>query len=265
MAEMPSPARVQSLLSNLTSVTSRISTISPSRPVRLILVSKLKPASDILALHSSETKPSHFGENYVQELQEKAELLPRSIRWHFIGGLQSNKCKQLAERIPNLWCVSSVDTVKKANELEKGRKALLEKAERSERLRVMVQVNTSGEESKSGVEPKDALGLCKHIREQCPHLQLSGLMTIGAIARSQDTTAENENEDFETLRKVRDEVAEGLGVGEDELELSMGMSGDFEGAIRQGSDEVRIGSTIFGERPPRGEAKVKGEIGVGKG
>ena len=72
-----------------------------------------------------------------------------------IGGLQSNKCKQLAEQIPNLWCVSSVDSEKKANELEKGRRALLEKDDAAEKLRVMVQVNTSGEEAKSGVEPAD--------------------------------------------------------------------------------------------------------------
>ena len=265
MAEMPSPARVQTLLSNLSSVTSRIASVSSQRsnPVRLILVSKLKPASDILALHTSDTKPAHFGENYVQELTEKADLLPRSIRWHFIGGLQSNKCKNLAA-IPNLWCVSSVDSVKKANGLESGRKALLEKEPSAGKLRIMVQVNTSGEESKSGVEPKEALELCKHIKESCPNLQLSGLMTIGAIARSQETTAENENEDFEVLRKVRDEVAQGLGLDKSKLELSMGMSADYEGAIQQGSDEVRIGSTIFGERPPKSEAKVKGEVEEGK-
>ena len=132
--------------------------------VRLIAVSKLKPANDILALHQPPNPlQTHFGENYVQELLEKSKLLPRSIRWHMIGGLQSNKCKQLAEQIPNLWCVSSVDSEKKANELEKGRKALLEKDAEAEKLRVMVQVNTSGEEAKSGVEPKDATSLCKHI------------------------------------------------------------------------------------------------------
>jgi pyridoxal phosphate enzyme (YggS family) len=158
-----------------------------------------------------------------------------------------------------------VDSVKKANELEKGRKALFEKSPRSEKLRIMVQVNTSGEESKSGVEPKDVLELCKHIRESCPHLQLSGLMTIGAIARSQETTAENENEDFELLRRVRDEAVENLSIDKSELELSMGMSADYEGAIKQGSNEVRIGNTIFGERPPRSEAKVKGEAEDGKG
>lgn len=197
----------------------------------------------------------------MQELLEKSRILPRSIRWHFIGGLQSNKCKQLAEQIPNLWCVSSVDSEKKCNGLEKGREALLssstENTSDAEKLRVMVQVNTSGEENKSGVEPGDAaLALCRHIVDKCPHLQLSGLMTIGAIARSQSTTPENANEDFETLRRVREEVARGLGWEEGRLELSMGMSADFEGAIGQGSDEVRVGSEIFGERPPKKDAVV---------
>lgn len=182
-----------------------------------------------------------------------------------IGGLQSNKCKQLAEQIPNLWCVSSVDSEKKANELEKGRKALFEKDNQAEKLRIMVQVNTSGEESKSGVEPQDTAALCRHIVEKCEHLQLSGLMTIGAIARSKETTVENENEDFEKLRETRDMVEKELGWGNGRLELSMGMSADFEGAIKQGSDEVRVGSEIFGERPPKKEALlVQEEGGEGK-
>jgi pyridoxal phosphate enzyme (YggS family) len=226
--------------------------------VRLIAVSKLKPANDILALHQPPNPiQTHFGENYVQELLEKAKILPHSIRWHMIGGLQSNKCKQLAEQIPNLWCVSSVDSAKKANELEKGRKALLEKDSNVEKLRIMVQVNTSGEENKSGVEPEDALSLCRHVIDQCPHLQLHGLMTIGAIARSKETTAENENEDFVKLRETRDQVTKELGWDEAKLEMSMGMSSDFEGAIRMGSDEVRVGSEIFGERPPKKDAVVK--------
>jgi pyridoxal phosphate enzyme (YggS family) len=226
--------------------------------VRLIAVSKLKPANDILALHQPPNPlHTHFGENYVQELLEKSKILPRSIRWHMIGGLQSNKCKQLAEQVPNLWCVSSVDSEKKANELEKGRKALLEKDNAAEKLRVMVQVNTSGEESKSGVEPADTLSLCRHIIEKCPHLQLRGFMTIGAIARSKETTPENENEDFVTLRDTRDKVAKELGWEEGRLELSMGMSADFEGAISMGSDEVRVGSEIFGARPAKKDAVVK--------
>lgn len=181
-----------------------------------------------------------------------------------IGGLQSNKCKQLAEQIPNLWCVSSVDSEKKANELEKGRRALLEKDQEAEKLRIMVQVNTSGEEAKSGVEPADTTSLCKHVIENCPHLELFGLMTIGAIARSKETTPENENEDFVCLRDTRDKVAEELGWDKTKLELSMGMSADFEGAIKMGSNEVRVGSDIFGERPQKKDAIVKEDVAQDK-
>ncbi|KAF1947717.1 hypothetical protein EJ02DRAFT_390864 [Clathrospora elynae] len=253
------PQRAKQLAENIASISLRINAANKgSKQVRLIAVSKLKPANDILAVHQPpHPLHTHFGENYVQELLEKSKLLPRSIRWHMIGGLQSNKCKQLAEQIPNLWCVSSVDSEKKANELEKGRKVLLEKDDTAERLRIMVQVNTSGEESKSGVEPQDTLQLCRHVVDKCPHLQLTGLMTIGAIARSKETTPENENEDFVALKETRDNLAKELGWEEGRLELSMGMSADFEGAIGMGSDEVRVGSEIFGERPAKKDAVVK--------
>lgn len=235
--------------------------ILPFTQVRLIAVSKLKPANDILALHREpNVEHVHFGENYAQELTEKASILPASIKWHMIGALQTNKCKPLAEQVPNLWCVSSVDSSKKADALEKGRAALASKHELLEqKLRVLAQVNTSGEAEKSGVEPSEAAELCRHIREKCPHLQLAGLMTIGAIARSQASTPETENEDFVALREARDRVVKELGLEEGELELSMGMSSDYEAAIRQGSDEVRVGTTIFGERPQRKDAKIKNE------
>lgn len=223
-------------------------------------MSKLKPANDILALHHSEHKQVDFGENYAQELTEKAQLLPRSVQWHMIGALQTNKCKPLAEQVVNLYCVSSVDTAKKADALEKGRAALAEKQELSRKLRVLVQVNTSGEPEKSGVEPDEAAELCRHVRERCRHLQLAGLMTIGAIARSQQsTTPESVNEDFVALKETRDKVAKKLGIDVSELELSMGMSSDFEAAITQGSDEVRIGTKIFGERPVKKDAKIKND------
>jgi uncharacterized pyridoxal phosphate-containing UPF0001 family protein len=99
------------------------------------------------------------------------------------------------------------------------------------------------------------VSLCQAIVKDCPNLHLLGLMTIGAIARSVATTAENENDDFVLLREQRDLVAKELGL-ERELELSMGMSEDFEGAIAMGSHEVRVGSTIFGQRPPKSEAKL---------
>ena len=252
------PSRASDLGASLSSVLSRITAASPPRstPPRLVAVSKLKPASDILALHRPPTSHLHFGENYVQELLEKSKLLPPEIRWHFIGGLQSNKCKQLARDCPNLWAVESVDSLKKAKELERGRSEA--NADAATPLRIFIQVNTSGEASKSGVEPSspDLLELCKFVKDECPHLELQGVMTIGAIARSQATTPETENEDFETLRNVRDKVAANLGLKPEDLELSMGMSEDFEAAIKQGSSEVRVGSTIFGARPPKKEAKV---------
>ncbi|KAF2673239.1 hypothetical protein BT63DRAFT_383154 [Microthyrium microscopicum] len=249
------PQRATQLLENLKSIITKIEAIKRPQPVRLVLVSKLKPASDVAALHSSSSdsslpstfRPTHFGENYVQELTDKAARLPRSIQWHFIGGLQSNKAKNLAT-IPNLWCVSSVDSVKKADLLNTGRGSI----EDGEPLRVKVQVNTSGEESKAGVEPgEQSVALCRHVKEECPHLKLAGLMTIGAIARSKATTKETENEDFACLVEERARVAKELEVPEEEIELSMGMSADYEGAIVHGSNEVRVGSSIFGERPPK--------------
>lgn len=263
------PARAKHLSSALSSVRSRIESAisSPSGPpVRLVAVSKLKPANDILALHSAPHRQLHFGENYQQELLQKSVLLPREIRWHFIGALQTNKCRPLAEQIPNLWCVESVDTGKKADQLEKGRAALCEKEKEYDGvpLRVFVQVNTSGEEEKSGVEPEGAAELCRHVRERCPHLKLQGVMTIGAIARSKEAKEGVENEDFIRLREVRDQVVKELGTQEGDLELSMGMSEDFESAIRCGSNEVRVGSTIFGQRPAKGDAKIKETVEEGK-
>ena len=107
------------------------------------------------------------------------------------------------------------------------------------KLKVYVQINTSGEESKSGAAPGDCLELCRHIVEECPNLQLKGLMTIGAVGDS--TTA------FGRLRTLRDDVQEQLGLTHN-LGLSMGMSGDFQEAIREGATNVRVGSTIFGAR-----------------
>ncbi|KAI1186426.1 alanine racemase [Nemania serpens] len=301
------PARAAALASQIKGVSERIAAVAKGRKVRLVAVSKLKPVNDILALARPPEQQGagvvgvepqlHFGENYAQELAQKAELLPRDIRWHFIGGLQSGHCKNLA-KIPNLWCVSSVDTLKKAQLLDRYRGEFISSLKSSstsspsssspssslpsatglapelvpglEKLNIHVQVNTSGEASKSGCAPgAETVALCRAV-ETAPNLRLLGLMTIGAIARSVATTAENENEndDFVALREQRDLVmrelglgGEGEGEGEGEggrmLELSMGMSEDFEGAVAMGSDEVRVGSTIFGARPSRAEAKIR--------
>jgi len=178
-------------------------------------------------------------------------LLSRSVCSLILTG----HCKNLA-KIPNLWCVSSVDKLKQAQLLDKYRGDLIKAEPETAKLNIHVQVNTSGEESKSGCAPgTEVVSLCRSIVEDCPNLHLLGLMTIGAIARSVATTPETENDDFVLLKEQRDLVTKELGL-DGELELSMGMSEDFEGAIAMGSHEVRIGSTIFGQRPPKSKAKI---------
>jgi len=158
-----------------------------------------------------------------------------------------------------------VDSEKKATQLDKGRAELHSSQLATSSLtlgplNIHIQINTSGEESKSGVSPgADATALARHIISSCPHLQLVGLMTIGAIARSRGVKEGEENEDFVSLRDERDRLENELGdeLKGQKLELSMGMSDDFEGAIQMGSDEVRVGSTIFGQRPAKEDFKVK--------
>jgi len=184
----------------------------------------------------------------------------------------TDKCKPLTSTIPNLFLVSSVDSQKKATQLDKGR-AELHSSQPSDStltlgpLNIHIQINTSGEESKSGVTPgSGATDLARHVLTSCPHLNLLGLMTIGAIARSKAAKEGEENEDFISLREERDRLEKELGeeLKGRKLELSMGMSDDFEGAIEMGSDEVRVGSTIFGARPPKEDFKVKSQVEAGK-
>ncbi|KAL0362849.1 UNVERIFIED_CONTAM: Pyridoxal phosphate homeostasis protein [Sesamum calycinum] len=163
--------------------------------------------------------------------------LPEDIEWHFIGHLQSNKVKPLLTAVPNIAMVEGVDNEKVANNLDRvvsniGRQP----------LKVLVQVNTSGEVSKSGINPSECVDLVKHVKLGCPNLEFAGLMTIGMP----DYTSTPEN--FKTLLNCRAEICKALGMAESQCELSMGMSGDFEQAIEMGSTNVRIGSTIFGPR-----------------
>ena len=186
-------------------------------PPRLVAVSKTKPNEAILA--AMAVGQLAFGENYVAELCEKAPLLPSAIEWHFIGHLQSNKAKVLVEGVPNLHVVESVDSSKLAKKLNTAAAA----ARPDRPLRVMAQVNTSGEASKSGTEPgDDAVELCRFISKECEHLVLVGLMTIGRYG-------EDCSDCFECLSATRDRVTEEVGPGPDgtELELSMGMSADY--------------------------------------
>lgn len=174
----------------------------------------------------------------------KAAELPSDISWHFIGPLQSNKAAPLVKKVglPKLACVETVASMKLANKLNNAVENLhnYEGTEEDKKLGIYLQVNTSGEESKSGLGPGDELiVLAKNIATNCPRLSINGLMTIGAPG---DLGC------FDTLAKCREDVAQALGVSSDELDLSMGMSGDYERAIERGATSVRVGSTIFGAR-----------------
>jgi hypothetical protein len=206
-------------------------TLPVPRQIRLVAVSKLKPPELVQEAYSLGHRV--FGENYVDELCSKAQVCPPDISWHLIGHLQSNKVKKLIQ-VPGLAVVETIDSIKLAEKLNKE----WGKAGRQP-LRVFLQVDTSGENTKSGVEPADIPGLAEYVARSCGHLSLGGLMTIG---KEGDVSA------FDRLRELREAVARALGVQTEELELSMGMSGDFEAAVQAGSTNIRVGSLIFGSR-----------------
>lgn len=176
-----------------------------------------------------------IGENYVQEVSEKRERLSDDrIRWHFIGHLQSNKVKYIADWVH---LIHSVDNERVASEIQK--RAL--KLGRS--IDVLIEVNTSGESSKFGVKPEEANDLARRV-SGFSGIRLRGLMTIGPFSDEM----EQSRVAFRKLKKVFDEV-NGAGFLKQKMEhLSMGMSHDFVAAIEEGSTMVRIGTAIFGSR-----------------
>ncbi|KAL7495534.1 hypothetical protein ACHAWT_007230 [Skeletonema menzelii] len=212
-----------------------------SGSVRLVAVSKTKPLELLQAAY--ETGQRHFGENYAQELMAKSSEMPDDVAWHFIGPLQSNKAAPLVKTVglDKLACIETISTIKLAAKLNRAVDAWNEASSgEAKKLGIYIQVNTSGEETKSGVTPgAEVCDLVKQISEECPSLSIDGLMTIGAPG---------DDSCFDTLAECRDEVAKVIGREPQELELSMGMSGDFEVAIAKGATSVRVGSTIFGAR-----------------
>ncbi|KPI87129.1 putative alanine racemase [Leptomonas seymouri] len=227
---------------NYKAVCETIAHESAGRRVMLVAVSKTKSPACVLGLYQLGQRV--FGENYVQELTEKSQELPSDILWHFVGHLQSNKVKELLEGVPGLGVIQTIDSEKLALKVNDG----CAKYRGGRPLEVYIQVNTSGEETKSGTEPGEpTVALAKYVAQECPLLQLRGLMTIGMP----DYTSRPEN--FECLTKCRDEVAAAVSVQPEELELSMGMSGDYVSAIRMGATTVRVGTSIFGTRfyPPK--------------
>lgn len=198
--------------------------------VQLLAVSKTRPIKDIDLSFAADQQ--HFGENYLQEALSKIENTPdKSVKWHFIGPIQSNKTRQIAE---NFDWVHTVDRLKIAQRLSEQRNPKLPP------LNVCIQVNISAEESKSGTRIEDTLSLAKEI-QHLPNIHLRGLMAIPAATKD----FELQRQTFRSLRELKDTIStQGI-----ELDtLSMGMSNDMEAAIAEGSTIVRIGTAIFGQR-----------------
>ena len=208
-----------------------------SRPVRIVPVSKTHPYEVIK--WGMEAGIRIFGENYVQELCEKQESASREgllPEWHFIGHLQTNKVKYIA---PFVSMIHSVDSLHLAEEISKQ----AEKCGRT--IDILLQVNSSGEQSKSGCEPEAIFDLYEQV-SKLSNLSLKGLMTIGSFSYDEEVY----RGEFRLMKRLLDELNERF--PEAKLnELSMGMSGDFEAAIEEGSTMVRIGTAIFGERDYR--------------
>lgn len=201
--------------------------------VRLMGVSKFHTLEEMLA---ASEDVDLLGENRVQEAIEKRRGWPEdnSTQWHLIGHLQRNKVRKALEVFS---AVESVDTF----DLARAINVILAESERKG-YPVFVEVNTSGEATKSGVAPQEAEQLVSRILKYCPAVSVEGLMTIGP--NTDDISAIRRA--FESLRELRESLRGSLGI---ELpELSMGMSGDYEAAIEEGSTIVRIGTGIFGPR-----------------
>jgi pyridoxal phosphate enzyme (YggS family) len=202
--------------------------------VQLMAVTKTRTGSDIR--QAFEAGVHDFGENYVQEaLDKQVDLTELPLKWHFIGPIQSNKTRQIAE---NFDWVHSIDSLKVAQRLSRQRPETLAP------LKVLIQVNISHESSKSGVELSDLNSLAKEVAS-LPHLELCGLMTIPAATAEFD----RQRQAFRQLRLARDALVEN-GLSTCRL-LSMGMSNDMEAAIAEGADWIRIGTALFGPRPVR--------------
>ncbi|MEW6342628.1 MAG: YggS family pyridoxal phosphate-dependent enzyme [Paraburkholderia sp.] len=225
------------LVHNLAAVQQRIDRAAQlasrePRSVALLAVSKTFPADDVRAVHAAGQRA--FGENYVQEAVAKIEALAdlrASLEWHFIGPLQSNKTRPVAE---NFDWVHSVDRLKIAQRLAEQRPAHLPP------LNVCLQVNVSGEATKAGVTPAEAAGIAQAVAA-LPQLRLRGLMSIPEPAG----TVEAQRVPHRQLR----ELFEQLRAGGLELDtLSMGMSADLEAAVLEGATLVRVGTAIFGAR-----------------
>lgn len=200
--------------------------------VSLIAVSKTKPAE--LLLEAYEAGVRDFGENKVQELTDKYEKLPKDIRWHMIGHLQTNKVKYIVDKA---FLIHSVDSVKLAKEISK------EAVKKGLVCRILLEVNVADEDSKFGFSCEDVLASIEEIAG-LEGIRVTGLMTVAPYV-------EDPEENRPVFRKLKQLSVDITRKNIDNVSmdiLSMGMSGDYQVAIEEGAKYVRVGTSIFGER-----------------
>ena len=199
--------------------------------VKLVAVSKFKPNEAIQEAY--EAGQRDFGENYVQELVEKAETLPKDIKWNFIGHLQSNKVKYIA---PFVQLIHAVDSLKLLKEINK------QAANNNRIIDCLLQIHIAQEDTKSGMSREEFLEI--FASEDFKVMQNVRVLGVMGMSTFTDDVSQVKSE-FRTLSEI---FKDGQKLHPDLKEISMGMSGDFEAAIAEGSTIVRIGSTIFGAR-----------------
>ncbi|MEE3743906.1 YggS family pyridoxal phosphate-dependent enzyme [Campylobacter porcelli] len=191
---------------------------------RLIAVSKNVTQNEVITLYNQGVR--EFGENRVQELKRKSEILSNlDIKWHFIGRLQSNKINQLISLHPALW--QSCDSLEIALEVDK---------RLNYKLDTLLQINSAKEETKQGVDPKNAIEVYKEIKDRCMNLNLIGVMSIGANSDDEKEIKQSFEITKEIFEKLKPQGA---------IICSMGMSGDFNLAIECGSNMVRLGTILY--------------------
>jgi pyridoxal phosphate enzyme (YggS family) len=198
--------------------------------VKLVAVSKTKPAQDLQEAYAAGQRV--FGENYVQELVDKQAQLPTDIKWHFIGNLQSNKVKYIAPFVALIHGVNSISTLK---EIDKQAKKL------NKQIEILLQLHVASEESKFGFSEEEVLEIASN-KDLYSNVNFRGVMGMASFTEDQSLIRkefQEVNRIFSLLKPL---------FGEKFNEISMGMSGDWEIAVEEGSTLVRIGSAIFGSR-----------------
>ncbi len=204
--------------------------------VTLVAISKTKPVSAIEEAH--QAGQLHFGENKVQEMTEKQAVLPSELHWHQVGHLQSNKVKYLA---PYVHLIHSIDSLKLLQEVHKQG----QKHDRT--LHVLLQMHIAEEDTKFGLNRDELYELLDSPAfAPLENIQVKGLMGMATFTENESQIAK----EFSGLRKVYEEVSAAYATHHhcDWTTLSMGMSGDYQIAVKEGSTMVRVGSAIFGER-----------------